>query len=192
MLPLLIGVVIAMLVFALIGWRLLPSGAPARGPGADLPSRPLAIEHRRLARCAKHSTRILSQTGAEEKLQEGWIVDRSAKGLGLILVMPKTAGPAAAPERGTLLEIKPTNAPQDCPWLRIEVRHLHQEAGYWHVGGTIVSDIAAGLLSYFGHEVASQDKPRALHPWERHEWMGNVPSLAGGSQSDPQATRKAN
>jgi hypothetical protein len=155
MVPLVIGIAVAILSFALFGCplvptrrRKLPDGLPPRGPGA--------FEQRRFARRMKNSVRVFSQLGREERLQEGWIIDRSPEGVGLLLAIGKVATSADLPAPGTVLDVKPTNVPCDSPWMRIEVRHLRCEAGCYHVGGKLLDAIAAERLPDLGHELPKE------------------------------------
>ena len=173
MVPLLIGIAVAILSFALFGCPLVrtrrrksPAGVPTPGPGFS--------EQRRCARRATNSVRVFSQLGAEERLQEGWIIDRSPEGLGLILVLRHPATAADVPAHGSVLEVKPTNAPGDCPWVRFEVRHVRREAGYWHVGGKLLGAIAGEHLPYLGHEPPTEATTRTATAWERSEWAGRA------------------
>lgn len=179
MLPLLTGIAVVTLSFALFGcWCFQRRGAWPDGVSAPGPS---AVEMRRLARCTKNSVRVFSQVGTEERLQEGWIIDRSSEGVGLILVICDMARPSDEPARGTVLEVKPTNAPGDCPWVRVEVRHVRREAGYWHVGGKLLNAIDAENLPYFGHEPPKEDAASTATKWDELTWTGGAYPLTGAA-----------
>jgi hypothetical protein len=178
MVPLVIGIAVAILSFALFGCPLVrtrrrksPDGLPPPGQGSG--------EQRRFARCTKNTVRVFSQLGAEERLQEGWIIDRSAEGVGLILVLCQLAPAGDPPAPGSMVEVKPTNAPGDCPWVRLEVRHVRREAGYWHIGGKLLDAITTEHLPHFGHEPPREAAARTATVWERAEWRGGAYPITG-------------
>jgi hypothetical protein len=56
----------------------------------------------------------------------GWVVDRSMGGLCLIVEKPL--------EEGTLLHVRPRQAPQTAPWTGIEIRSCRPDGSEWEVG----------------------------------------------------------
>lgn len=56
----------------------------------------------------------------------GWVVDRSIGGLCLNVEEPLT--------EGTILNIRPRQAPQTAPWQAIEIRSCRPEGNVWQVG----------------------------------------------------------
>jgi hypothetical protein len=56
----------------------------------------------------------------------GWVVDRSMGGLCLIVEEPLS--------EGTVLNVRPRQAPQTTPWLPIEIRACRPDGCNWEVG----------------------------------------------------------
>jgi hypothetical protein len=144
--------VVTILVFGLLRRRLFTPHERARRKLKNLPLRTggPAGEQRRAARCGKNSVRILVRKGEEEKLGNGWITNRSDRGLGLLLVDAATVwstGPAAPDD---VLEIKPVDVPGGCPWVPVQIRHIVQQADYWVAGGRLLAALPASLLPVFG------------------------------------------
>jgi hypothetical protein len=57
---------------------------------------------------------------------EGAVVDRSLKGLGILMPMPIT--------RGTQLKVRPSNAPEKIPYVEVQVRNCRQKSMHWLLG----------------------------------------------------------
>ena len=58
---------------------------------------------------------------------ESWVSDQSPGGLKLKL-------PVKLGEVGSLLSIRPADAPSDSPWVPVQVRHVRQDGDTWAVG----------------------------------------------------------
>jgi hypothetical protein len=70
------------------------------------------------------------------------VIDRSAGGLGLSLDRPLA--------RGTLLRLRPTEAPDATPWVAVEVRNCWPDGPYWEVGCCFREAPAEDVLKLFG------------------------------------------
>ena len=58
---------------------------------------------------------------------QSWVSDQSPGGLRLKL--PEKLG-----DVGALLSIRPADAPDDSPWVPVQVRHCSQDGDGWAVG----------------------------------------------------------
>jgi hypothetical protein len=74
----------------------------------------------------------------------GWVLDRSGTGLGLELL---EEGEVAI---GTILSIRPTEASEHVPWVRIEVRNRQKVGTTWRLGCQFVKPPAWDVLMRFG------------------------------------------
>ena len=76
----------------------------------------------------KLETRVAVGTGLEPShVVESWMSDQSPDGLKLKL-------PTKLGEVGALLSIRPADAPNDSPWVPVQVRHIHTDGEGWAVG----------------------------------------------------------
>lgn len=74
--------------------------------------------------------------------KRGWVVDRSRHGVRLSL-MDKV-------DNGTILQVKPTVAPETVPWLAVEVRNAQPGDQSWEMGCRFMSEPSWELLLLFG------------------------------------------
>jgi hypothetical protein len=72
----------------------------------------------------------------------GWVFDRSLGGLGI------TAEQKVAP--GTVLKVRPRNAPAAAPWVDVEVRSCKPEDGTWLLGCSFRKTPPYSVLLLFG------------------------------------------
>jgi hypothetical protein len=171
MLPVVVGFAISSLLFGLLACYF--STLRKREPQQSDPASPdhFVGGQRGALRYSKHCVRIFIRKGEEEKLGEGWITDHSTGGLGLLLVAPKTVWSTGPVAEGDILEIKPTNVPIECPWARVEIRHINQQADYWQAGGRLLDGLPAEALSIFGY-VTQQKTEGQVDAFERRNWRG--------------------
>jgi hypothetical protein len=73
---------------------------------------------------------------------EGWVVDRSAGGLRLVVKRP------VAP--GALLAVRPVRAPATFPWIKLEVRNSATDKGSSNLGCRFVLKPTLEELQHFG------------------------------------------
>jgi hypothetical protein len=173
MLPVIVGFAITSLLFGLLAWYLSTprQRRPQRPDNPPPPPEHLVGGQRQAFRYSKHSVRIFLRKGEEEQLGEGWIIDHSTGGLGLLLVNPGTVWSTGPVAERDILEIKPTNVPVDCPWARVEIRHINEQADYWLAGGRLLDDLPAEVLPIFGY-VAPRKMEGPVDVLERRNWSG--------------------
>ncbi|MBY0522926.1 MAG: PilZ domain-containing protein [Gemmataceae bacterium] len=87
---------------------------------------------------------LVSDVDGEVEPVRGWVVDRSAGGLGLELA---EEGDVAI---GTVLSIRPKDAPASLAWVQVEVRNRQQKGAAWRLGCKFVRPPAWDVLMRFG------------------------------------------
>jgi PilZ domain len=108
------------------------------------PLRPLTSQERRSTPRRKGnpvSVAIANGDGGVETIQ-GWVVDRSAGGLRLLV---DEALPA-----GTVLNIRPTKAPPSFTWVQVQVKSCYPERKSWSLGCQFVQKVPWERLQQFG------------------------------------------
>jgi hypothetical protein len=88
------------------------------------------------------SVEVLLSRGPDQPLIHGWVVNRSVKGLGLMVE-------ESIPE-GTTMDVRPRSAPEMTPWITIEVRRCHPQGSQWQLGCAFVRIPQYNLLLLFG------------------------------------------
>ncbi len=71
-----------------------------------------------------------------------WVVDRSSGGLG-IMSDENIA-------EGAVLSVRPTNAPEECPWIEVKVKYCKPEKGSWRIGCQFTHKMTWDKLRLFG------------------------------------------
>ncbi len=100
-------------------------------------------EQRSIHRRTGNTVEILIRTpGLQTEPERGWVVDRSMNGLGL-------GGDREYPG-GTILEIRPANAPPITPWVEVEVLNVRRTDVRWHLGCRFVRIPPWAMLMMFG------------------------------------------
>jgi hypothetical protein len=115
----------------------------SRRPTAS-PLRPLSTHERRSAPRRKGNPvpiQITNGNGEGDSVQ-GWVVDRSAGGLRLLVDEALTPG--------TLLVVRPTKAPPSFPWLQLRVKSCYPERKSWSLGCQFVQKPSWEDLQQFG------------------------------------------
>jgi hypothetical protein len=151
-----IGVAIALLVFVL--GRLLTNRRPARrteplplSPHVPATPEPVADpfvggvygeKRAALRRPGNPVPVLISDAPATAEPYYGWVLDRSVGGLRLTV--------ETAVATGTILSLRPTNAPETAPWVQVEVRHCHQDGKNWELGCQFLKTPSWGVLLLFG------------------------------------------
>jgi hypothetical protein len=74
--------------------------------------------------------------------KEGKVLDRSRG--GLLIAAPDFAGV------GTILKVRPKNAPEDISWFPIEVRHFRKKEDRWVLGCAFAHKLSDRELLIFG------------------------------------------
>jgi serine/threonine protein kinase len=114
--------------------RVLPHRAPAPGGGA---------ERRTSPRRGGNVVAVLVTDGlAPEEPLRGWIVDRSAGGLGLLL--------CEALEIGTVVRVRPDRPDVPSRWVSVRVVHCRPERVRWRIGCQFVQPPGWDVLTSFG------------------------------------------
>jgi hypothetical protein len=75
-------------------------------------------------------------------IEDAWVVDRSASGLGLHMEGPLP--------RGAVLKLRPRQAPGSDMWVLMVVMNCRQEEDYYVVGCQFVEVPPVGVLRLFG------------------------------------------
>jgi PilZ domain len=87
------------------------------------------------------SVAIANGDGGMEPIQ-GWVVDRSAGGLRLLV---DDSVPA-----GTVLNVRPTKAAPSFPWVQVRVKSCYPERKSWNLGCQFVRKMSWEELQQFG------------------------------------------
>lgn len=78
--------------------------------------------------------------GAEPR--RAWVVDRSTTGLGILVKV--------AVETGTVIGVRPMDAPPSVPWVDVEVRSCAAQGKHFRLGCKFLETPAWGVLLMFG------------------------------------------
>jgi hypothetical protein len=73
---------------------------------------------------------------------QGWVTDRSLGGVGL-------RAPASLAV-GTILSLRPCNAPSVAPWVQVEVKSCRQQGNFWEAGCQFLRTPPYSVLLLFG------------------------------------------
>jgi hypothetical protein len=106
--------------------------------------RPLSTHERRSTARRKGnpvSVLLADRADGAEPFQ-GWVMDRSAGGLRLLV---DEAVPA-----GTLLKVRPTKAHAGFPWVQIKVKSCYPERKSWNLGCQFLAKLTWEDLQLFG------------------------------------------
>ena len=85
---------------------------------------------------------FVSEGSGTGQQRDGWVVDRSASGLGLLL--------EDAPAVGTFLNVRAANAAALMPCVQVQVRYCRKQAAGWVVGCQFVKTPPTTVLWQFG------------------------------------------
>jgi hypothetical protein len=72
----------------------------------------------------------------------GWVVDRSRMGIRLSLTEKQ--------ENGTLLQVRPSTAPENIAWQNVQVRNAQQNEDNWEMGCQFTNEPSWEILLLFG------------------------------------------
>jgi hypothetical protein len=84
----------------------------------------------------------VADIGLTQPPVQGMVLNRSRGGLLLSLPQPTAAG--------TILSVRPPNAPDEQMWIHVEVRHCKQKADRWHLGCKFTKRLPWSVLLLFG------------------------------------------
>lgn len=146
-----IGLLVASLAF-LMGRRwMVPRPAPESEPQAEdavnqyLASRGKKSDPERRAcprRKAGNRVEVFLADESKQPQLFGWVIDRSMGGLCLNVEKPLS--------QGTILNVRPRNAPQTMPWIPIEIRSCRPEGNEWEIGCRFLNPPPWNELMIFG------------------------------------------
>jgi hypothetical protein len=138
------------LIFLFLGRRqrratVIASDAEAIANPADiwLPPSKSPDERRRSVRRSGVPTSVQIVDPKKPKRPiEGYVLDRSSGGLRLAMEKPFSTG--------LTLQIRPTNAPSETPWIPIIIRSCREVGDYFEVGSQFMEELPWHLLLMFG------------------------------------------
>ncbi len=140
----------ALVAVAIVGWMLVQRGhdkaqAAKLAAGPDPFTQGSTRERRVAPRRRGNPVAILvSDAAAEVPPVRGWIMDRSASGLGLEL---EEEGEV---DIGTVLAVRPLEATDAVPWIRVEVRNRQLVGSNWRLGCQFLKPPAWDVMMRFG------------------------------------------
>jgi hypothetical protein len=104
---------------------------------------PVPADQRRHQRRSGHAKRVLLRVGrsGREPLT-CWVSNRSRGGLSLVAELP------LAPL--TIVEVRPSDAPDDVPWVKLEVRSCRPKADRWYLGCRFTEELPWAVVLLFG------------------------------------------
>ncbi|HTT84844.1 MAG TPA: PilZ domain-containing protein [Rhizomicrobium sp.] len=132
----LIGLLVASLAF-MMGrrWFVVRPAAvtekPAEGPSSNLVTATVLTkksepDRRSAPRRKGNRVEVYLSDDSKRPPILGWVVDRSIGGLSLIV--------EHSLNEGSVLKVRPRQAPQTAPWTAIEIRSCRADGGEWEVG----------------------------------------------------------
>jgi hypothetical protein len=99
-------------------------------------------ERREAPRRKGNTVEVLLSRGPDLPQIHGWVVNRSVKGLGLVLDEPLG--------EGTVLDVRPRTAPVSLPWIPVKVQRCRPQGQEWDVGCAFVRAPQYNVLLLFG------------------------------------------
>ncbi len=126
------------------GRRAAPGNSPREPTPADDPVlNPTATDRRASLRRRGREVQVeITDAEGQGLSNSGLVLDRSIGGLCIEL-------PAQIPV-GTVLSVRPQDAPVTTPWVQVEVRNCRPQAGNWEHGCAFVKTPSWGVLLHFG------------------------------------------
>jgi serine/threonine protein kinase len=85
---------------------------------------------------------LVADSPAQQEPIRGWVLDRSAGGLGLLV--------GEALEIGTLMRVRAERSDVAAQWVPVRIIHCRQERIRWRVGCQFVQKLGCEVLSTFG------------------------------------------
>lgn len=119
---------------------------PARDPAprVEAPSDPRPPKERRSSPRRKGNMvpLLISDAQATAEPVQGWVVDRSQGGLGLLVdeIVPL----------GTILSVRPTKARNQFRWIQVEVKSARRERSSWNLSCQFLEKLSWNDLRIFG------------------------------------------
>ena len=116
-----------------------PGSRPDETPDPNADS---GEERRASARRTGRAVRVfLTDAGANTKLVDGWVLDRSLGGICLSLY--------EAVQVGEVLRLMPENAPAGTPWVEVEVRSVRLDGGRHELHCQFLQNLPYAVLVLF-------------------------------------------
>lgn len=129
-----------------------PARAPENGPGqqplvpspgTNRPNSRAVVERRAVPRRKGKSVKVhVSDAGVISEPRPGWVIDRSRRGLCLVVSEPVA--------EGTVLSVRAVDAPDTTPWAQVEVTNNRPKGNRWALGCRFTSDLPWSVLLLFG------------------------------------------
>jgi hypothetical protein len=142
-----VGLLFASLI-VLVGLRLLRRTRPVRPVPKENPRKPDPFDHgsasekrNALRRRGKATKVYISDVENPDELSQGWVVDRSLTGLRLLVSQ------AVAPN--VVLKVHSVDAPQNAPWVHVNVVRCSPEDDHWELGCEFVRTPSWSVLLQF-------------------------------------------
>jgi len=85
---------------------------------------------------------VLQDAGGRRQPFPAWIMDRSMGGLGLSVDEPI--------EEGTILRVRRAAAPNDVPWVEVQVKSVRIKENTWELGCQFTRSLTWDVLMQFG------------------------------------------
>jgi len=95
-----------------------------------------------LRRKGKHIKVLIANADGSEQVGWSWVLDRSMTGLCLKVDQEVPAG--------TILSVRPLEAPEGTPWIQVEVKNCRPMDIHWELGCHFVRPPAWSVLLLFG------------------------------------------
>jgi hypothetical protein len=130
------------------GHRLLPSRkqptppSPQPEPEDRVFLHGTTLERRAVPRRAGNAIGVLIAEKPPEPALQGWVMNRSTGGLALLVTQPL--------KEGLLVHVRPQTPQGSPPWIAMEVRNCHAEAGDWIVNCQFLKTPEYSTLLLFG------------------------------------------
>jgi hypothetical protein len=84
----------------------------------------------------------ITDAEAEKELGNGWVIDRSAGGMGLAVFEPM--------DTGTIISVRPSKGAELAPWVQLEIMSCRRATDSWELGCRFVRTPPWSVLLLFG------------------------------------------
>jgi hypothetical protein len=119
-------------------WELPPAEKPAE-PATGGPS--MRRERRSFTRRVGNLTPVTLRSLDAARTASGWVLDHSLGGLGILV--------DGAAKTGDRFSVRPTTAPEQVPWVEIEVCHCQALGSSWRIGCRFVDLLSQEQVRLF-------------------------------------------
>jgi len=111
---------------------------PLPSPDSESPE----LDRREAPRRRKQVKVLVTDAEGRGEPATAWVIDRSVGGLCL------SVSQETAP--GTMLGVRPAGAPQEVPWVAVEVKSCRPVENTWELGCQFLRTPSYGVLMLFG------------------------------------------